>query len=66
MRATITRAMKSLTGSKLGTLRVVGPDTRGIVAAFAQVLDRHGCCIVKSEQWTDRKDNHFFHYALDQ
>lgn len=46
--------------SKLGTLRVSGPDANGIVAACSQLLGRHGCNIVKSEQWTDRKESLFF------
>jgi formyltetrahydrofolate deformylase len=50
---------KGLT-SKLGTLRVSGPDSHGIVAACSQLLGRHGCNIVKSEQWTDRRDALFF------
>lgn len=46
--------------SKLGTLRVSGPDSYGIVAACSQLLGRHGCNIVKSEQWVDRRDDLFF------
>lgn len=43
-----------------GTLRVVGLDTHGIVGAVAGLLARHGCNIIKNEQWTDRKDSLFF------
>jgi formyltetrahydrofolate deformylase len=52
---------------RLGTLRVVGPDGVGLLAASTQVLNHHGCNILKSEQWTDTRENmHFqrvsFHY----
>ena len=43
---------------KLATLRVFGPDKRGIVAACADTLARHGCGIVQSEHHTD--SNLFF------
>eukprot|EP00521_Asterionellopsis_glacialis_P017807 CAMPEP_0195300420 /NCGR_PEP_ID=MMETSP0707-20130614/27377_1 /TAXON_ID=33640 /ORGANISM="Asterionellopsis glacialis, Strain CCMP134" /LENGTH=264 /DNA_ID=CAMNT_0040363099 /DNA_START=30 /DNA_END=825 /DNA_ORIENTATION=- len=46
--------------SKLGTLRVHGRDSKGIVAAVSKLLDQHGCDIIKSEQWTDRVENLFF------
>lgn len=46
--------------SKLGTLRVSGTDTQGIIAAFTQLLGKHSCNIVKSEQWTDRRESLFF------
>ena len=46
--------------SRLGTLRVFGPDSKGIVASCTQLLNRHGCNIMKSEQWTDRKNSLFF------
>ena len=46
--------------SKLGTLRVYGPDRSGIVAAVTQLLGRYGCNIVKSQQWTDRRSSLFF------
>lgn len=42
------------------TLRVHGPDSKGIVAAFAQLLYGHGCGIFDSEQSTDRSANLFF------
>jgi len=45
---------------KVGILRVDGPDRKGIVAAFAQVLYGHGCGIVESEQHTDSESNRFF------
>jgi formyltetrahydrofolate deformylase len=45
---------------KLATLRVYGPDQKGIVAAFSQLLYGHGCGIVDSEQSTDRTANLFF------
>ena len=42
------------------TLRLHGPDQGGIVASYTELLDRHGCGIIKSEQWTDRSLNLFF------
>ncbi|OEU15857.1 formyltetrahydrofolate deformylase [Fragilariopsis cylindrus CCMP1102] len=42
---------------RLGTLRVVGPDGVGLLAASTQVLNHHGCNILKSEQWTDTREN---------
>jgi formyltetrahydrofolate deformylase len=46
--------------SSIGTLRIHGPDSNGIVAAFAQTLYGHGCGIVASEQHTDHEQNKFF------
>lgn len=46
--------------SRVGTLRVFGPDSHGIVAACTQLLGRYDCNILKSEQWTDPQDNMFF------
>jgi formyltetrahydrofolate deformylase len=46
--------------SRLGTLRVFGPDSNGIVAACTKLLNRFECNIVKSEQWTDRAECMFF------
>lgn len=45
---------------KYATLRVHGPDSKGIVAAFSQLLYGHGCGIFDSEQSTDRAANLFF------
>jgi len=45
---------------RLGTLRVLGPDRHGILAACTKVLNHHGCNIVKHEQWTDTLQNMFF------
>jgi formyltetrahydrofolate deformylase len=45
---------------KLGTLRIQGPDSKGIVAAFSQLLYGHGCNIEDSEQSTDRAASLFF------
>lgn len=44
----------------IGTLRIHGPDSNGIVAAFAQTLYGHGCGIVASEQHTDHEQKKFF------
>lgn len=45
---------------KCGILRVHGPDQKGIVAAFSQLLYGHGCGIIESEQSTDTHTNLFF------
>jgi formyltetrahydrofolate deformylase len=45
---------------QLATLRIHGPDSQGIVAAFSQLLYGHGCGIFDSEQSTDRAANLFF------
>ena len=50
----------ALSRSRLGTLRVFGPDSDGIVAACSNLLGNHGCNIVKSETWSDQKENMFF------
>jgi formyltetrahydrofolate deformylase len=42
------------------TLRVHGPDQKGIVAAFSQLIYGHGCGIVDSEQSTDLQSKLFF------
>jgi formyltetrahydrofolate deformylase len=44
----------------LATLRIHGPDSKGIVAQASSLLDQHGCDIVNSEQWTDRLERRFF------
>lgn len=44
----------------MATLRVHGPDSQGIVAAFSQLLYGHGCGIFESEQSTDRASSLFF------
>lgn len=49
---------------RLATLRVHGPDRKGIVAACSDLLNHHGCGIVKSEQWTDRVAHLFFQRIL--
>jgi formyltetrahydrofolate deformylase len=45
---------------QLATLRVCGPDSQGIVAAFSQLLYGHGCGIFDAEQSTDRACSLFF------
>lgn len=49
-----------VTARKHGILRIHGPDKKGIVAAFSQLLYGHGCGIVKAEQSTDYSTNLFF------
>jgi len=64
---TATVATSSSKGIKrLGTLRVVGPDCVGLLAACTQVLNYHRCNIVKSEQWTDTRQNVFFQRIIYQ
>jgi formyltetrahydrofolate deformylase len=46
--------------SKPAILRIHGPDQKGIVAAFSQLLYGHGCGIVNAEQFTDSATNLFF------
>mmetsp|Transcript_7089 Transcript_7089/g.13368 ORF Transcript_7089/g.13368 Transcript_7089/m.13368 type:complete len:314 (-) Transcript_7089:523-1464(-) len=46
--------------SKPAILRIHGPDKKGIVAAFSQLLYGHGCGIVNAEQFTDSAANLFF------
>jgi formyltetrahydrofolate deformylase len=46
--------------SQIGILRVVGPDAKGILAAYSQTLYGHGCGIVESEQHTDHSTKKFF------
>lgn len=46
--------------SKVATIRIEGPDGKGIVAAFAQLLYGHGCNIIDAEQHTDVDANRFF------
>jgi formyltetrahydrofolate deformylase len=41
-------------------LRVHGPDSKGVVAAVSNVLDKFGCAITQSEQWTDTMESMFF------
>ena len=45
--------LKNMT-SNLATLRVHGPDGKGIVAACSNLLDQRGFAIVGTEHWTDR------------
>lgn len=46
--------------SRIGTLRIFGPDSFGIVAKCSNILHRYGCNIINSEQWTDQKYDMFF------
>mmetsp|Transcript_20880 Transcript_20880/g.45532 ORF Transcript_20880/g.45532 Transcript_20880/m.45532 type:complete len:327 (-) Transcript_20880:172-1152(-) len=45
---------------KIATIRIEGPDSKGIVAAFAQLLYGHGCNIIDAEQHTDVELKRFF------
>lgn len=46
--------------SRLGTLRVYGRDSSGIITACTKLLTEHGCNILNSEQWTDKTEGQFF------
>ena len=46
--------------SKVATIRIEGPDGKGLVAAFAQLLYGHGANIIDAEQHTDVDHNRFF------
>lgn len=46
--------------AKVAILRIHGPDKKGIVAAFSQLLYGHGCGIINAEQSTDTAANLFF------
>jgi formyltetrahydrofolate deformylase len=57
---TTTTTPTPITPPKHGILLVYGPDQKGIVAAFSQLLYGHGCGISSSEQSTDTSTNLFF------
>ncbi len=50
--------------AKFASLRVHGPDHRGIVAACSSILDKYGHAIVKSEQFTDPLEEYFYQRSL--
>lgn len=50
--------------SSFATLRLYGPDQKGIVAACSHALDTFGFGIVQSETWTDRMEDLFFQRML--
>lgn len=56
--------MKKRLRTTFPSLRLHGPDQKGIVAACSNVLDKFGCGIVQSETWTDRFEHLFFHRLL--
>jgi formyltetrahydrofolate deformylase len=58
------RPSLKLARSKFASLRLHGPDQKGIVAAYSQILDKYGCAIMKSEQLTDPGSNHFYQRSL--
>jgi formyltetrahydrofolate hydrolase len=53
-----------LAQSKIASLRLHGPDQKGIVAACSRILDTYGCGIMKSEQFTDTAVGHFYQRSL--
>jgi hypothetical protein len=68
-RGPVAKAAAAAAGSEgdagqCGILRVVGPDAKGILAAFSQTLYGHGCGIVESEQHTDHASKQFFQRLL--
>ncbi len=46
------------------SLKLHGPDQKGILAACSHALDKFGCSIVHSETWTDRYEHLFFQRIL--
>jgi formyltetrahydrofolate deformylase len=56
--------MKKLAQSKYACLRIHGPDEKGILAANSHLLDKFGCSIIKTEQYTDPQLNHFYQRYL--
>ncbi len=60
----MSRSLKAFHPSTLASLRLHGPDQKGIVAACSHALDKFGCGIVQSETWTDRFDHLFFQRIL--
>jgi len=54
------RAVSKLSPDSLATLLVSCPDTRGIVAALAQLLYGHGANILDADQHTDSAAGQFF------
>jgi len=46
--------------AKVATILIEGPDRKGIVAAFAQLLYGHGANIIDAEQHTDVELDRFF------
>lgn len=49
---------------KFACLRIHGPDQKGILHEASQVLDKFGCAISRSEQFTDPKLNHYYQRSL--
>jgi formyltetrahydrofolate hydrolase len=58
------KTLRSSTKNKFASLRLHGPDQKGIVAACSHALDKFGCGIVQSETWTDRIEHLFFQRIL--
>jgi formyltetrahydrofolate deformylase len=56
----LSSALKTFYYSNWATLRVHGPDGKGIVAMCSNILDQRGYEIVGTEHWTDRNDNLLF------
>jgi len=52
------------TTARYASMILHGPDRKGIVSAYSQMLDQFGCGIVESEQWTDRPNDKFFQRIL--
>jgi formyltetrahydrofolate deformylase len=51
-------AYYSNNNANLATLRVHGPDSKGIVATCSNILDQRGYEIVATEHWTDHHHHH--------
>jgi len=53
MRGTTVAPARRGAAALLASLRIVGPDRAGIVAAASNLLNEYGCNIVQSEHYTD-------------
>mmetsp|Transcript_3680 Transcript_3680/g.6994 ORF Transcript_3680/g.6994 Transcript_3680/m.6994 type:complete len:324 (-) Transcript_3680:6029-7000(-) len=60
----MSRNLLKLAQSKYACLRIHGPDEKGILAATSHLLDKFGCSILKTEQFTDPQLHHFYQRSL--
>ena len=58
--ASLSAAASNPAVQKHAILRLQGPDAKGVISAFAQLLYGHGANIVDSEQYTDIATNLFY------
>lgn len=60
----MSRRMLNLSQLKFACIRIHGPDGKGILAANSHLLDKCGCSIIKTEQFTDPQLNHYYQRSL--